>query len=347
MTSVLSSLGNALPLARSGSYWFPPQASDVAAGHDFLYDFTLWLCIVFFVAICGATVYFMIKYRKRPGHEAVRTATHNTKLELAWSIGPLFLLMAIFGISTYWYLHMISPPKDEYVHQIDVNAQRWNWTFKIKGEGLDGTYECSKLHLIKDRPYQIAMTTPDNDVIHSLFIPAFRMKQDCVPGRYNKLWFRPTMTHAEAGLEDGFDLFCTEYCGTGHSDMITKVMVYDTEAEWKAGVVADGDLTTKPALDRGRMIYERLCKSCHTIDGSALIGPSFKGLWGKSKEMESGATHKVDSSVEGRTYLRESVLTPGKEIVKGYPNQMTPFTWGDKTDSYLEGIEAYLESLKD
>src|SRR5690606_39339833 len=93
---------HALPLGRAGSFWFPPQSSSVAAGHDFVYDLILWLCAIFFVAICGATVYFIINYRKRPGHKEEITSTHNMRLEVTWSIVPLILLMVVFGVSTYW-----------------------------------------------------------------------------------------------------------------------------------------------------------------------------------------------------------------------------------------------------
>lgn len=340
---VLNSL-QSMPLARGGSFWFPPQASDVAAGHDFTYDLILWLCIVFFVMICGATLYFMVKYRKRPGHKEQITSTHNTRLEIAWSVIPLALLMLIFGVSTYWYFEMVTPPGEE-LTEIQVTAKQWNWTFRYEGAPLDpgSQYITPELLLIKDQPYQLIMTTPDNDVIHSLFIPAFRVKQDCVPGRYNKVWFRPTMTHAEAGRPDGFDLFCTEYCGKDHSNMITKVFVYETEAEWIAAVEEKGDIERiEDLVERGRIIYDRECATCHSLDGTDLIGPSFLGLWGSESQLESGRSVTVD---EG--YVRESVLEPSKEIVAGYPNQMTPFNWGDKTDAHFDGIYAFLKSLSD
>src|SRR5919109_1360422 len=169
-----------LPLAEAGgSFWFPPQASEFAPGVDFTYDFILWLCIIFFVGICGFTAYFAVKYRKRPGHKEEITSTHNTRLELAWSIIPLFFLMAIFGISTYWYLQIVTPPTEE-VREIEVTAKRWNWTFKYKGEPFASNEQfqmVGKLHVVKGQAYQLVMTTPDNDVLHSLFIPAFRVKQ--------------------------------------------------------------------------------------------------------------------------------------------------------------------------
>ena len=343
MADTLWSSMAGLPLAQSagGSFWFPPQSSSIAAGVDFTYDLILWLCIIFFVAICGATLYFMVKYRKRPGHQAEVTITHHTKLEIAWSLIPLALLMVVFGISTYWYLIMVTPPTED-IYEIDVVAQRWNWTFKYK----DGPFEPGSqyiiggnLHLVKDQNYQLVMTTPTNDVLHSLFIPAFRVKQDCVPGRFNKLWFRPTM----ASPPEGFDLYCTEYCGQDHSMMVGRVFVYETHEEWVTAVKFFGSIENiEDLVLRGQTIYEQNCKSCHTLDGNDLIGPSFKGLWGKEREMESGKKFVVD-----KAYVRESVMEPAKEISKGYPNQMTPFVWGNQTDAYMDGIYAYLESLKD
>ena len=294
----------------------------------------------------GATLYFMVKYRKRPGHQAEVTITHHTKLEIAWSLIPLALLMVVFGISTYWYLIMVTPPTED-IYTVEVVAKRWNWTFIYKDEPFEaGTMYIvgNELHLMKDYNYQLIMTTPQNDVIHSLFIPAFRVKQDCVPGRFNKLWFRPTMTHTEAGLPGGFDLYCTEYCGLDHSNMIGKVFVYETREEWVEAVKVAGDITRiEDLVLRGQVIYERDCKACHTIDGSDLIGPSFKGKWGTKSEMTTGEVVDFD-----KAYVRESVVKPQAKIVKGFENQvMTAFSWGEQTDAYMDGIYAYLESLKD
>jgi cytochrome c oxidase subunit II len=341
-------LGSLLPLGNTGgSFWFPPEASSVAAGADFTYNFILWLCIIFFVGICGVTLYFMIRYRKRPGHKEEITITHHTRLELAWSIIPLILLMAIFGISTYWYLIMVTPPAED-LYEIEVTAKQWNWTFRYKGGGLEPGKQFvvpKRMHVIKDRNYQLIMTTPDSDVLHSLFIPAFRVKQDCVPGRYNKLWFRPTMTHTEAGQEEGFILYCTEYCGRDHSIMTARVFVWETEAEWIAAIEHDGNIENiEDLVERGKVIYENECATCHTLDGTEITGggPSWKGLWGTERTMQDGSKVTFD-----RNYVSESVATPSKRVVQGYPDVMTPFNWGDQQDAYLEGLYAFMESLKD
>lgn len=327
-----------LPLAEAGgSFWFPPQASNVASGVDFTYNFILWLCIVFFVGICGFTAYFSVKYRKRPGHKEQVTSTHNTRLELLWSIIPLFFLMAIFGISTYWYLILMTPPAED-ITEIEVRAQQWSWNFSYDEKPLDARYDTPNLHVIIDRNYQLIMTTPDSDVLHSLFIPAFRVKQDCVPGHYNKLWFKPT----ELSPAEGFALYCTEYCGKDHSMMLARVHVHADEASWAAAIKDEGDLSKKQPLERGQILFERNCKSCHSLDGSRVIGPSFKGIWGKTEELEGGGSVVVDEN-----YVRESLLQPGAKVVKGYPNQMTPFAWGNQTDSNVEGIIALLKSLEE
>lgn len=343
-------LGSLLPLGEAGgSFWFPPEASSVAAGSDFTYDFILWLCILFFVGICGVTLYFMVKYRKRPGHKEEVTSTHNTKLELTWSIIPLILLMGIFGISTYWYLIMVTPPTED-VTEIQVSAKQWNWTFTYEGGALPAGKRFvvpQRLHVIKDRNYQLIMTTPDRDVLHSLFIPAFRVKQDCVPGRYNKLWFRPTMTHTEAtgDPEQGFMLYCTEYCGRDHSIMTAMVYVWETEAEWIAAVERDGDIEKiKDLVERGKVIYDNNCVSCHSIDGTIPTGggPSWLGLWGSEKTATDGTKYVVDEN-----YVRESVMQPGAKVAEGFPNVMTPFDWGGQNDAYFDGIYAYMKSLSE
>jgi cytochrome c oxidase subunit 2 len=308
-----------LPLAQSagGSFWFPPQSSSIAAGVDFTYDLILWLCIIFFVAICGATLYFMVKYRKRPGHKAEVTITHHTKLEIAWSLIPLALLMVVFGISTYWYLIMVTPPADD-IYEIRVEASQWKWRFDYAGEPFAKNWRTKKLYLVKDQNYQLIMTTPDRDVLHSLFIPAFRVKQDCVPGRYNKLWFKPTMSGE-------YDLYCTEYCGRDHSVMITKVVVVDTLAEWQTLVETEYDPEQYELEELGPVVFQDNCTSCHTVDGQEISGggPSFKGFgerWGKERRFTNTPPRVVDEN-----YFKDSLVTPGKNIVEGYPNAMTPF----------------------
>ncbi len=326
---VLSGVSS-LPLGRGGSFWFPPQASSVAGGHDFVYDLILWLCVIFFVAICGATIYFMIKYRKRPGHKEEITSTHNTRLEVTWSVVPLLLLMVVFGVSTYWYMEMITPPEDD-VYELNVEASKWKWRFRYSGEPFQKSFSTKKLYLIKDRAYQMVMTAPDNDVIHSMFVPAFRMKQDCVPGRYNRLWFRPTMTGE-------FDLYCTEYCGDNHSNMVTSVVVFETEEEWRTAVETEYDPETYSIEDLGQVIYDDNCKLCHTLDGSALTGPSFQGFgerWGTQRELADGRTREVDEN-----YVKDSLVNPGKDIVAGYNNAMTPFA--ALTPREVEAIIEYL-----
>lgn len=334
----LQGLSTSLPLARGGSFWFPPEASSFAAGHDFVYNLTLWLCVIFFVAICGATIYFVIKYRKRPGHKEEITSTHNTRLEVAWSVIPLLLLMLIFGVSTYWYLEMVTPPEDD-VYELEVVASKWQWQFIYKGGALGSNmYFCRNMHVIKDQAYQAVMTAPDTDVIHSMFIPAFRVKQDCVPGRFNRLWFRPTMLSPEGG----FDLFCTEYCGEGHSNMIARVFVYENEEDWIAGVMDDGNVVgIEDLVERGKAIHQIFCATCHSVDGTDGIGPTWQGLWGSTRQFTDGS-----SAVANEEYIRESVLEPAAKISLGYPNQMTPFSWQADTDEYLRGIYAYMESLK-
>lgn len=333
MTSMLGYLDTlaALPLAREGSFWFPPQASSVAAPTDLLYDIILWLCVAFFVGICGFTALFVAKYRKRPGHKEQKTSTHNLIMEVTWSVVPLAMLMVVFGISMYWYLEMINPPKDEKVYDITVRGQKWVWSFKYEGDPFPNLRVTKKLHVIKDQPYRLIMDSPD--VIHSMYLPAFRVKQDCVPGRYNKLWFRPTM----AGE---FPLYCTEYCGDDHSNMITTVVVHEDPNAWRDAVMDESDLSKFQPLERGQVIYDMYCKTCHTLDGSPRTGPSFKGLWGKTEEFTDGTSGVVDEA-----YVRESLTQPGKKVVKGYPNTMTPFD--AFTDVEYEGVFALLKSLKD
>lgn len=328
--------------------WFPEANSTFADGVDNLFSFIMLWCIIFFVPMMGLMFYFMIRYRRRPGVDAVKTATHNTPLELAWSIIPGILLAVIFARGFAGYSDMRQPPAD--AAEVDVYAKMWNWSFKYQNGYID-----PELHVTAGEPIKLTMRS--DDVIHSLFVPVARAKQDVVPGRYSMMWFEP--------LQPGvFHIFCTEYCGQKHSDMITKLVVHPKEGEYEA-TTPEGETRVLQTFDAwldyasdirnvyigpdgkfspvmaGEALYEkRGCNQCHSVDGSKKVGPTFKGSFGTQVPIKGGSKVLMDEN-----YIRESILNPNAKIHEGYPAKMPSFQ-GQLKDIEIDAIISFIESLK-
>ncbi len=208
----LLGLDNLLPLAQSqgGSFWLPPPQSTTAGAVDDAFYFLLAISTFFFVLIVVLMAVFVVVYRRRPGVEAPGNASHNNLLEFTWTAIPVGIVIVIFYMGFTGYMDMRIAPRDAY--EIHVTGQKWKWTFTYPNG-----FVSDELHVPVERPVRLVMSS--EDVIHSLFIPAFRVKMDVVPGRYTETWF-----HArEPGT---YGLYCSEYCGTSHSDMLTDVVVH-------------------------------------------------------------------------------------------------------------------------
>jgi cytochrome c oxidase subunit II len=249
-------------------------------------------------------------------------------------------VVIIFVMGFRGYLDMATTPANAY--PITVIAQKWSWAFQYPNGYVD-----ANLHVPVDRPIQLILTS--RDVIHSLFVPAFRIKKDAVPGRYNRAWFEATKINDA----EGFDLFCAEYCGTSHSKMVAKVFVHDPTAfaRWldEAGKW-EGRISP---VQRGQELYrQRGCAQCHSIDGSANTGPTLKNVW---DEIAEGKTTFTDGSkLAGRLgpdfspedYVRESLYKPQAKIVQGFTPAMPSYE-GQIRDNDMPAIIAYLKSLSD
>lgn len=338
------------------SFWFPEQASTFAENVDWTYDLILWICAIFFAGICACLAWFMIKFSKKNGVKAESQVTHNTKLELAWSILPSFLLVWMFVQGSLSFLDMRTAPEGSY--DIGVKAFKWGWTMDY-GRGTMHP----ELHVLKGENTKLTMQS--SDVIHSLFIPAFRVKKDVVPGRYNYLWFNPTIASEKVSDEelaaaieatgtntwdydeydftrDGYkyyDLFCAEYCGTDHSKMQTVVVVHETREELDAWIKENSkrNSDTAPA-DWGKRMYEqRGCAGCHSLDGGKRVGPSFKDSFGNKRKLADGSMVDVDEN-----YVRESILNPKAKVAEGYAPVMPSFK-GQLSDDDINSIIAFLK----
>ena len=316
-------------LPDSPYFWMPPSASVTTSNTDALFNFMLWMSLFFAAAIFYAMLRFCLKYRakSRAANEiAQKTSEHNTVLELTWSIIPLMIVIPLFVGGFKGYVDLRTPPKG--AMEIRAQGQKWKWLFTYPGLGSpDDT-----LHVPVNTPVRIVINSVD--VIHSLFIPSFRTKMDAVPGRYSDIWFKATETGE-------FPIFCAEYCGTSHSDMLAKVVVHPPggyETGLANTIAAADSLSGK---DRGAMLYEKQgCSTCHTIDGTPKVGPSWKGIFGKMESMTAGAPMKVDEN-----YLRESMMDPQAHIVMGFTPAM-PTYQGKLSDKDIDGLIEFIKSLK-
>jgi cytochrome c oxidase subunit II len=314
-------------LMNDGSFWFPGSYSTFSDLVDIQYNAILWLSILFTVAIVFIVLLFTFRYKKsKKNNVAFSQIVHNGKLEFLWTFIPFLIVMAIF----YWgfkdYLKLtVSPDNPLEVH---VVGKKWFWTFEYPQDGIKSINE---LVVPVGEPVKLVMTS--DDVLHSLFIPNFRVKRDLVPNRYSNIWF-------EANKTGNYLALCTEYCGDAHSNMYAdiKVVTRSDYENWKKSSNSSDDLTL-PKL--GEKLYKsKGCNACHSIDGSMKIGPSWKGSYGVNREFDVGEKHIVDEN-----YLRESIVYPAKKIVKGYQNVMPSYA-GLLTDREINGIIEYIKTLK-
>ena len=313
-----------LVLGESRSMFFPSPTSTTASQVDSLFYFILWVCVVFFIVIVGVMGYCLVRYRERPGAEAEASPSHNNVLEVTWTVIPGLFVGVIFYWGFVSYLDMRQPPDESY--EIQVEAKMWNWSFTYPNGHVD-----NNLHVPVDKPVRLVMTS--TDVIHSLYVPAFRIKMDVIPGRYTSTWF-------EANTPGTYTLFCTEYCGTKHSDMLAKVVVHPS-GEFEGWLEnAANFMETLTPVQAGEILYQRRgCAQCHSVDGSAQVGPTFLDVFGTEQPMTDGTVVSVDEN-----YLRESILEPQSKVRAGYRPVM-PTYQGQLKDEEINAIIAYIKSL--
>jgi cytochrome c oxidase subunit 2 len=298
---------------------WPDRASATAGNVDALYIFLLIVSGLMTLLIFTAVVYFAARYRHRKGVLAEQIEG-STPLELTWSIIPLFVFMVIFVWGAVVYFKDRTPPRDS--TEVYVVAKQWMW----KVEHAEGQREINELHVPVGRNVKLIMTS--QDVIHSFYVPAFRMKQDVLPGRYTVEWFRATKPGT-------YHLFCAEYCGTQHSGMIGSIVVMDP-AQYEAWMSGG---TTGPLSATGEKIFAELgCVTCHRSDIQGR-GPNLHGVFGKPVQLEDGRIVTADEN-----YVRESILDPGAKVVKGFKPVMPTFQ-GLVSEEQLNALVAYVKSL--
>ena len=299
---------------------WPVRASSGAGGIDALFIFLVMLSALVSLTIFIMILVFATRYRRRKGVEA-EPIEGSTPLEITWSVIPLCIFMVIFVWGAVIFFKERTPPRG--ASEVYVVAKQWMW--KLQHE--EGQREINELHVPVGRDVKMILTS--QDVIHSFYVPAFRIKQDVRPGRYTTAWFHPTRPGT-------YHLFCAEYCGTQHSGMIGQVVVLEPAQyqAWLSGGGATGSL----ASDGHNIFLQLGCSTCHRGDTQGR-GPDLSGLYGKQVQLEDGRTVVADEN-----YIRESILSPNAKIVSGFKPIMPVFQ-GMVSEEQLTALVAYVKSL--
>ncbi|MCG8606323.1 cytochrome c oxidase subunit II [bacterium] len=300
---------------------FPEQASTLASQVDYLYLFLVVVSIFFALLIFFLIYIFAVKYRRRSEDDIPKEIPGLLKLELVWAGVPLVLCMVVFAWGASLYFDSYNPPKNAL--EIYVVGKQWMWHVQHP----TGQREINELHIPIGEPIKLTMAT--EDVIHSFYIPAFRIKNDVVPGRYTTMWF-------EATKPGEYHLFCAEYCGTKHSEMIGRVVAMEPVAyqNWLSG-----GSSNEPLEVVGEKLFQQLaCHTCH-LDKPNARGPSLVGVFGEQVQLKNGRKVLVDEA-----YIRESILEPNAKITAGYQPLMPTFK-GQINEVQLLQITAYIKSI--
>ena len=326
------------------SFWLEPAASTSAQAHDRVFYTVLYVTSFFFVLVVGLMLTFIVLYRRRKGVVQEPGPNHNMPLEVVWTGIPLIVVSVVFVMGLKAFLDFDTLPADAEV--IDVEARQWAFTFTYPNGAVS-----EKLYAEIDRPVVLQLHTAD--VLHALYIPAFRIQRNAVPGRTIDMWFKPVALGS-------YHAFCTQYCGNGHSLMNTEVVVLDATG-YAAKLAELSNIFVDPATKKplpyaevGQHLYKTTgCAQCHSVDGSPGQGPTWLGLYKhevKFSVAPAGYTlSESDNDAKWDAYLRESVLDPGAKIVLGYQNVMPPygaqFSGTAYKDKKLSAIVEYIKSL--
>jgi len=306
----------------------PRAASTTAAGHDALFHFILYVTGFFFFLVVGLVGFMVIRYRKRREGERTSGISHNRRLEVAWAVVPSIFMLIFFGWGYREFLNLAVPPADAI--EVRVTAQKWSWSFEYPKDGITVSKD---LVVPVNRPVKLTMSS--QDVIHGFYVPAFRVHRDVLPNRYTVVWF-------QADQPGEYDLFCTQFCGTGHSAMTGKVIV-KTEAAYREWVESGGGLSGKglSSADFGRLLFDKQgCVSCHSVDGTARTGPTLLNKYGALEQLADGKSVLVDDN-----YVRESLMEPTAKVVKGFQPVMPTYS-GRLSDKQVNALVDYVKSLK-
>ncbi|HBS28332.1 MAG TPA: cytochrome c oxidase subunit II [Phycisphaerales bacterium] len=363
-TAVLGGIGGdgpGFPLVLGSSWWDrlwfrgEVETSNFAGSSDAVFFYIFWVSVFFFVVLMALMGYFAVRYRRMPGVAPERSPSHNTVLELTWSVVPTILMAVMFFWGLYAYIPMRVNPSDSEVINVTAQQWGWNWVYDNGASTLQteviADAAAPVFALPVNRPVKFIMSS--KDVIHSMYIPAFRIKRDVFPNFFSTMWVEPTVVSHRwdeelkdfvpiaPGANDGYYLACAEYCGDQHSQMWARVIVL-SDVDYRRWKDKQASTDGIPLDKLGELLFRsKGCVSCHSIDGSRGTGPSWKGSWGQTHRFADGGSAVVDEN-----YIRESILEPAKHIVQGYPNQMVSYQ-GQLTDRELLALITFFRTLSD
>ncbi len=303
-------------------------ASRSAVQVDAVFLFIAGVSLFFFLLVEGLLVYFAVRYRRRKGSGSLADSdvSGSLPLEIAWVAIPSIVVLSFFLYGYVVYMDITTPPPG--TSDINVVARQFFYEFRYP----DGRKAINELRVPVGKPVKLVMTS--EDVLHGFFLPDFRVKQDIVPGRYTTLYLQPDR-------EGTYDIFCTQYCGVGHSTMRAKLIVMPAAEYAKWAASGEAAAPGLPVAERGKALVDKSgCLGCHTTDGTRKVGPTFKGLFGSEVDLEGGKEVRADEE-----YIRESIFDPGAKIVRGCPNVMPTFK-GTLSEGDVAAIIAYLKTLK-
>ena len=309
-------------MGEQGTLWLPEAASTIAPEVDALFYFVLWTSVLIFVGVVVAMAYFAVKYRRKDPTYVPPAFHENRLVELSSIVIPTILVLIVFTWGFKVFVRMYAAPPDSY--EITVRGIQWAWQFEYD----TGVTTNNEIHVPVGRPIKLNMSSVD--VLHSFFIPDFRVKHDVLPNRYTSLWFQVD----EPGE---YQVYCTEYCGTQHSGMLA-TLVAQPEEEFQNWLVAqNADL---PPAELGERTFAQ-CSACHSVDGTPGVGPTMQGLMGKTRQFEDGT-----STVADENYIRNSILNPAEKVVEGYQPVMPAIYSGLLSPQELDGLVAYIKTLE-
>ncbi len=308
-----------------GDFWLPEAASTMAPEVDSLFNFVTVVSTILLVGVVAAMLWFIYRYRRQNPGERPAPVEESKLLEVSWIVIPTILVLLVFNWGFKSFITQKTIPPDAY--EIRVQARQWSWSFEYPNGVTSDT-----MYVPANEPVKTTMTS--GSVLHSFFVPAFRVKQDVLPNRYSSVWF-------EATKKGTFDVFCTEYCGLDHSEMDAAVKVVSRERfdQWLKQAATPKDI---PLPRLGEQLYSQQgCQGCHSLDGSDMVGPTWKGLYGKTgHEMSDGSTVTADEN-----YLRTSILQAGDKVVQGYQNVMP--SYASLSEKEVAGLVAFIKEQSD
>lgn len=301
------------------------NASNYVHGVDYAFAVILGISLFFLITLTGAMIYFVIKFNKKKHPKAVQIKD-STWLEITWTTIPLILVLFMFYIGWQGFIPMRNSPSD--AMHVNVIGKMWKWSFQYDGNKMSDT-------LVLPINKSVKLDLISKDVIHGFSIPSFRMKEDAVPGNKNYTWFIP-------GQLGDFDIFCSAYCGLDHSYMhtIVRILPQDEFDSWLANLPTQ-EMKDNPGL---KLVEKNGCTACHSLDGSRVVGPSFKGIYGTSIDvLTNGKKRKV---MVDSLYIKSSITDPDKDIADTYSAGIMKTYKGVLNDKDIQQINEYLKSLK-